>query len=60
MIKMNKEEKKLKLLTPDQFSDADPKNPKNINIEKKLEEARRKRADELAKKIIIINGKKQK
>lgn len=54
---MNKNEKVLPLLKPDNFGEKDPKNPKNIDAEQVLEAARRKRANELANKKIIINGK---
>lgn len=57
---MNNEEKKLKLLKPENFGEKDPKNPKNIDVERILEEARKKRAKEFADKKIIVNGKEKK
>lgn len=60
MKEMSNEEKKLELLKPDNFSAKDPKNPKNIDAEEMLERARKKRAEILSKKSVIINGKKEK
>lgn len=56
---MNNNEEKLPLLKPSYFGKDDPKNPKNIDVEKALEEARKKRAEELANKKIIIDGKEE-
>ena len=47
------------LLKPYFFADDDPQNPKNIDVEKALEEARKKRTEELANKKIIIDGKEE-
>lgn len=47
------------LLKPYFFADDDPRNPKNIDVEKALEEARKKRIEELANKKIIINGNEE-
>ena len=57
---MNKDEKKLKLLKPDNFSKEDPQNPKNLDIEDILNKAREQRAKEIKTKKIIVNGKEQK
>lgn len=57
---MNSEEKKLKLLKPDNFSKQDIQNPKNLNIEEILNKAREQRAKEMKTKKIIVNGKEQK
>lgn len=56
---MNKKEDKLPLLKPHFFGKDDPGNPKNIDAEKKLQEARKKREEELANKKIIIDGKEE-
>ena len=56
--KMNKNEKS-SLLKPHYFNKDDPKNPKNIDAEKALEETKKKRAEELANKKIIIDGKEE-
>lgn len=55
---MSDKDVKRPLLKPHFFGKDDPENPKNIDAEKKLEEARRKRKEELATKIIIINEEK--
>ncbi len=55
---MNKKEKS-SLLKPHYFNKDDPKNPKNIDAEKALEETKKKRAEELANKKIIIDGKEE-
>lgn len=57
---MNEKENKLPLLEPHFFSKNDPNNPKNIDAEKKLQEARKKREEEIANKKIIIDGKEEK
>lgn len=51
---MNK--KNNSLLKPHYFNKNDPKNPKNIDADKALQETRKKRAEELANKKIIIDG----
>lgn len=56
---MNKKNKETSLLKPHFFSKNDPKNPKNIDAEKALEETKKKRAEELANKKIIIDGKEE-
>lgn len=57
---MNKKEEKLKLLKPDSFSKEDPQNPKNLDIENILNNAREQRIKEKKHKKIIVNGKEQK
>lgn len=54
---MKNEEKKLEILKPYFFGKNDPKNPKNIDAGKKLEETKRKIKEERANKKIIIDGK---
>lgn len=54
---MNKKDNSL--LKPHYFSKNDPKNPKNIDAEKAMQETRKKREEELANKKIIIDGKEE-
>lgn len=54
---MNNKMKDNSLLKPRFFNKDDPKNPKNIDAEKALQETKRKKEQELANKKIIIDGK---
>ena len=60
MMKMKKENKNLELLKPTNFSTKDPMNPDNIDAEKALNKARKKRTEDLTEKIVIVNGKEKK
>lgn len=55
---MNNKNSKLKLLNIHRLSKNDPHNLQNIDIEKKMEEARVKRRNDVSEKIIIINNHK--
>ena len=54
-----KNNKKDLLQKPKFYGKNDPKNPKNINAEKLLEETIKKRDEEIANKKIIINISKK-
>lgn len=52
---INKDEKMI-LMKPKFYGKNDPRNPKNIDVEQALEEAKRKRLEELGdKKVIIVD-----
>lgn len=53
---MNNKKRELPILEPYFFKRDDPKNPKNINADKLLEDARKKQEEELKNKEIIIDN----
>lgn len=57
---MKEEEKNLSLLKPNHFSKDDVNNPKNIDAEKQLEEARRKHQEEIVNKRVVIKNNDKK
>lgn len=53
---MNKDNKKQSILKPCFYNKNDPKNPKNINADEVLNEARKRREEELKNKRIVIDN----
>lgn len=52
---MEKKDKNMNLLGPNNFSKNDEKNPKNIDVSKNLEQNRKKIKEELINKKIITS-----
>ena len=50
------DKREFKLIKPKFYGKDDPNDPKKIDIEKAMEEARKRRENELANKKIIIDG----